>query len=272
MFLDYSHLYGPGVGMKLDSQPAVPTFIDYNDYSTPELIYSGRNVPQYGLEISVLEQADDMSVGKIKISHDNHQANVQVNGLLDTYSSNEGHNSLNLTVVSDDETFGEEVTVTTDVVNAANEVVVSDVQTYTSDRTEKELAVNLTLPEDLSSGEYTLEVNVNAGETTVASYSKAFAVDMSAPVITLAGDNPLVITQNSTFEEPGYVAVDDVDLDVTAQVEVTGTVDVKTVGDYTLTYSVSDKAGNKTSVERTVTVKAPAAGGTGSDDDQMMIR
>ena len=266
MFLDYSHLYGPGVGMKLDSQPAVPTFIDYNDYSTPELIYSGRNVPQYGLEISVLEQADDMSVGKIKISHDNHQANVQVNGLLDTYSSNEGHNSLNLTVVSDDETFGEEVTVTTDVVNAANEVVVSDVQTYTSDRTEKELAVNLTLPEDLSSGEYTLEVNVNAGETTVASYSKAFAVDMSAPVITLAGDNPLVITQNSTFEEPGYVAVDDVDLDVTAQVEVTGTVDVKTVGDYTLTYSVSDKAGNKTSVERTVTVKAPAAGGTGSDD------
>jgi M6 family metalloprotease-like protein/LPXTG-motif cell wall-anchored protein len=253
-FLDYSEFYGPGVGMALDAQPAVPQFSDYNDYSTPDLVYAGRLVPQYGLEISVLDQAEDMTVGQVQFAYDDHQANVQVSGLLDTYSSNEDHNSLELTVVSDDETFGEEVTVTTDVVNAANEVVVSDVQTYTSNRTEKELAVGLTLPVGLPTGEYALEVSVNAGETNVASYSQAFAVDNSAPTLELNGDNPLVIEALSEFVDPGFTASDDVDGDVTEQVVVTGQVDVTIPGEYTLTYSVTDKVGNQTTVTRSVKV------------------
>jgi hypothetical protein len=52
----------------------------------------------------------------------------------------------------------------------------------------------------------------------------------------------------------GVSATDDVDGDLTAAVTVQGTVDASRTGTYTLTYSVSDKAGNTTTAIRTVTV------------------
>ncbi len=362
MFLDYSEVFGlePGTaGMALASQPAVPQFSDYNDYTTPELIYSGRNVPKYGLEFTVLEQADDMSMAKIKFAYDNHESNVLVSGLLDTYSSNAGYNVLDLTVLSDDEVLGQEVTVTSTVVNAADEVVVSDEQTYTSDRNEKELDVNLTLPEAhlLPSGEYTLKVTVVAAGETIAEYAQTFAVDNDAtpvvdnngseeviskptvtvtiddaaegtleymwseyprvvkrelkgskravsdlevwksfnsgdtltlegrtgtfylyvrgedvvgneidwisnafnvdgiaPVLTLAGDNPLVLPVFTAYTEPGFTATDDVDGDLTGQVTVSGSVNTNVPGEYILTYTVTDAVGNVTSETRRVHV------------------
>ena len=55
----------------------------------------------------------------------------------------------------------------------------------------------------------------------------------------------------------GYVARDDVDGDITPSVRVTGQTGViNIVGTYTLTYEVSDKAGNKTSVQRNFEVKS----------------
>ncbi|MBS4218322.1 DUF5011 domain-containing protein [Bacillus sp. FJAT-49711] len=46
-----------------------------------------------------------------------------------------------------------------------------------------------------------------------------------------------------------------IDGTITNKIKVSGTVNTKKVGNYKLTYSVSDKAGNKTTVTRIVTVK-----------------
>ncbi len=81
-------------------------------------------------------------------------------------------------------------------------------------------------------------------------------VDETPPVITLLGDNPLNIAVGSTFEDPGFTAEDTVDGDITANVVVGGdTVDTSAEGTFTITYNVSDAAGNAADeVTRTVNV------------------
>ncbi|PKF61121.1 hypothetical protein CW745_12520 [Psychromonas sp. psych-6C06] len=76
--------------------------------------------------------------------------------------------------------------------------------------------------------------------------------DSTAPVITLVGDNPMTLADKVIFNEPGATALDDVDGAVA--VTFSGIVGVSP-DTYTLTYSASDEAGNKTSVERKVIVQ-----------------
>ena len=59
---------------------------------------------------------------------------------------------------------------------------------------------------------------------------------------------------NRILKEPGYVAIDDCDGNVTENVKVTGSVDTSKKGTYELTYSVSDEYGNETKVNRIVKV------------------
>lgn len=66
--------------------------------------------------------------------------------------------------------------------------------------------------------------------------------DWTAPVITLSGDNPMVITVGNGYVEPGYTAIDDVNGDITADVIVSNYVDVNVVGTYAVEYKVSDVA------------------------------
>ena len=80
--------------------------------------------------------------------------------------------------------------------------------------------------------------------------------DTTPPVITVTGDNPLKITQGETFSDPGATATDNRDDEV--KVTPTGTVDMDTVGNYTITYTATDKAGNKATATRTIHVVLPA--------------
>ena len=80
--------------------------------------------------------------------------------------------------------------------------------------------------------------------------------DSDAPVLTLKGESSITITAGTEWSEPGYSAVDEVDGDVTDKVTVSGTVNHRIAGTYTLTYQVSDQYGNTASVERKVIVKA----------------
>ena len=92
-------------------------------------------------------------------------------------------------------------------------------------------------------------------QATLAS-APAVPVDKTAPVLTMTGSQTMTISQGTAYTEPGYKAVDDVDGDITSKVTVTGTVNVNTPGTYTLTYTVSDAAGNKNTATRTITVTA----------------
>jgi hypothetical protein len=107
---------------------------------------------------------------------------------------------------------------------------------------------------------YTIAYNVvdSAGNLadTVYRTVNVLLADTTPPQITLLGDNPLYIEQGGTFSEPGATAVDDRDGDVSARINVTGSIDTQSSGSYSLRYNVVDNAGNNAStVTRTVIVR-----------------
>ena len=80
--------------------------------------------------------------------------------------------------------------------------------------------------------------------------------DTTTPVITLVGDTQITVEVGSTYTDLSATASDNYDGDITADVVIGGdSVDTSTVGQYTVTYNVSDTAGNAaTEVTRTVNV------------------
>ena len=112
-------------------------------------------------------------------------------------------------------------------------------------------------------GTYIVTYNVqdNSGnsavEVTRTVNVVANPVDTTAPVITLVGANPLTLTVGTAYTEYGATALDDVDGDLTANIIITGIVDVNTIGTYTITYNVQDSSGNfAIQVIRTVNIIA----------------
>jgi PKD repeat protein len=84
--------------------------------------------------------------------------------------------------------------------------------------------------------------------------------DTTPPTITLLGENPVTITVGSTYDDAGATAYDNVDGDLTANIQTVSIVDTDGVGTYTVVYNVSDNAGNiADQVVRTVTVTDPGA-------------
>ena len=81
--------------------------------------------------------------------------------------------------------------------------------------------------------------------------------DETAPELTLLGDEVMKVVARNAFVDPGFTATDDRDGDLTASVQVSGEVDVNWCDTYTLTYTVSDAAGNVAMAERVVEVAQP---------------
>ncbi len=92
----------------------------------------------------------------------------------------------------------------------------------------------------------------------------AIQIDVVAPVITLTNDNPAsnTVELGTAYTDPGATATDTVDSDtaLTTRIAAAGTVNTAAAGTYTITYDVSDAAGNEaTQVTRIVTVTEPVA-------------
>ena len=79
--------------------------------------------------------------------------------------------------------------------------------------------------------------------------------DLTPPEITLNGEAEISIRYGADFEDPGVTALDDKDGDLTGQVTIEGQVDSETPGTYELVYSVTDSAGNTSSITRSVVVQ-----------------
>ncbi len=79
-------------------------------------------------------------------------------------------------------------------------------------------------------------------------------VDREAPTICLYHENDVHIASGGHYVEDGYSAWDNYDGDLTDQVVVSGSVDTKHSGTYTLTYEVSDSSGNIGMASREITV------------------
>ena len=80
--------------------------------------------------------------------------------------------------------------------------------------------------------------------------------DPIPPEITLTGDASITLAYGKEYVEPGYSAYDNCEGDMTEQVQVSGSVNSKIAGTYTITYTVTDRYGNTCIRERTVKVKA----------------
>ena len=102
-------------------------------------------------------------------------------------------------------------------------------------------------------GEYTLTYSATdaAGNTGRATRTVR-VVDDIPPVVTLNGEAAMSTPYRGTFSDPGATATDDPDGSLA--VTVGGSVDSDTVGEYTLTYTATDAAGNTAEATRTVRV------------------
>ena len=80
--------------------------------------------------------------------------------------------------------------------------------------------------------------------------------DIFPPELQLTGGEVLTATLGTYLSDPGYSALDNLDGDLTEAVEVSGYVDWLTPGSYSLTYQVSDRAGNTATSTRLVEILA----------------
>ncbi len=113
-----------------------------------------------------------------------------------------------------------------------------------------------------SIGIYTLNYDVfdnsgNAAPTVSRTVQVVAAADTTAPTISLAGNNPINLIVGTPYTEPGYSANDNIDGNITDQVSANAsTVNTNAIGSYSVTYKVSDNAGNSTTEIRVVNVSA----------------
>jgi N-acyl-D-amino-acid deacylase len=113
-------------------------------------------------------------------------------------------------------------------------------------------------------GEYTVTYNVSdAAGNAAAALTRTIIVvpplDTTPPVITLNGSNPQIIDFGAAYTELGASANDNVDGDLSASIVIDATsVDTSAPGNYSVTYDVTDAAGNVAVTQtRTVTVLSP---------------
>jgi hypothetical protein len=103
-----------------------------------------------------------------------------------------------------------------------------------------------------------LEIHANNG------IGKLGLGDRISPDLQLVGQATVNVVADGTYVDPGATAEDDIDGDITDKIEVIGTINPSIVGTQTITYRVADKAGNTSSVVRTVNVGVNSGqGGSG---------
>lgn len=84
------------------------------------------------------------------------------------------------------------------------------------------------------------------------------APDQVKPTLVLKGNASDTIALNSTYNDPGVTANDDVDGDLSASVTIVGSVDKDRTGGNYIYYNVKDKAGNSAQISRYVYVRNEA--------------
>lgn len=124
---------------------------------------------------------------------------------------------------------------------------------------------------DVTDGNITSKVAISRGKINDSTYTVTYevedsygnkrtvvreitVVDTVAPTIQLNGSANMAIPLNHEYKELGARAVDIKDGDLTGQITIEGTVDSTKVGDYELTYKVSDLSGNEATKTRKVSV------------------
>lgn len=129
------------------------------------------------------------------------------------------------------------------------------------DATEGDLSTKVVLSSDLdcqAAGIYSINFDLedaSGNKAETKSRTVIVVLDRTGPVVTLQGSDTMIVQQCGTFTDPGAVANDAVDGDLTSAIKITGSVNTSVVGDYNLTYFAKDAQGNETIVARFVMVR-----------------
>ena len=114
----------------------------------------------------------------------------------------------------------------------------------------------------LGANTVTYTVTDAAGNTGSATRTVNVVADAVDPVVTVLGSNPINVFIGATYTDAGATALDNVGGNMTASIITTGLpIDTSSAADHTVTYTVTDAAGNVGSATRTVHVAASFAAG-----------
>lgn len=97
-------------------------------------------------------------------------------------------------------------------------------------------------------------------------YGLIISTDQTNPIIELIGKDTIGVEMCLPYAEPGFRAFDNIDGDITSEVDTIGSVNTRWPGFYTIKYIVKDHGNNKSTVERTVFV------GLDSTAPEMILR
>ena len=106
-------------------------------------------------------------------------------------------------------------------------------------------------------GEYKVKYYINLDDREYKYFRVVKVVDSTSPEIKLSGNEKIIIIKGEKYVEPGCIAIDNYDGEITDKVEITSDVDNNKIGEYKVIYSVTDTSGNTSSKERVVVVKNP---------------
>ncbi len=153
----------------------------------------------------------------------------------------------------------------TDSQGAAADQVTRTVNIVALGDTECSDAVDNDGDELIDAEDPTCHTDGNAGNPD--SYDQNINDENAKPVITLVGEDPVSVTQGSSYADQGATASDEEDGDITEDIVVGGdTIDTNTIGTYTITYNVTDSQGAAADeVTRTVEVVSGGTNGGGEN-------
>lgn len=128
---------------------------------------------------------------------------------------------------------------------------------------------NFTINTETNNGKYLcFKATDLSGNTTYQVSANPLKIDITAPVITLAGLPTVTLPLGSSYTDAGAEATDNIDGDLTSSIVVVNPVNTAIVWDYTITFNVSDAAGNAatqvTRLVKIVDVTAPVINLNGS--------
>ncbi|AAZ24273.1 DUF5011 domain-containing protein [Colwellia psychrerythraea] len=253
--------------------------LDYfEDRTAPVLTLSGSNI-----SIQIGGEYNELGATALDDTDGDITANISVSGSVDT--STLGDYTLSYDVM--DAEANAAITLTRVVSIVSEEVIdtsapiisligdasfsVIEGGSYTDagatalDETDGDITANITSTGSVDTaviGTYVITYTVSDAAGNIATLTRDVTVgstDATAPVITLVGETNIIVVEGEEYTDAGALAEDERDGDISVNIVVTGSVDVSTTGSYTLTYNISDAAGNSAEeVTREVTVVSDA--------------
>ena len=106
-------------------------------------------------------------------------------------------------------------------------------------------------------GEYTIKYYTNIDNKEYSIKRIVLVVDTTSPEIKLNGSDKVTLLKGEKYNELGYIAIDNYDGEITDKVEVQSELDINKVGEYSITYNITDTSGNSSSIKRLIIVKEP---------------